>query len=108
MNAAEFILIAGLVFAPGALVLAQTSHDQHSGHSATSTTHKATGVVKSVDRAKSSVMLAHDPVPSLKWPAMTMPFLVKDKPLLDKLQPGKKVEFEFTQQGKDYVITTVK
>jgi Cu(I)/Ag(I) efflux system protein CusF len=70
--------------------------------------HKATGVVKSVDRARGSVMLAHDPVASLKWPAMTMPFLVQDKPLLDKLQPGKKVEFEFTQQGKDYVITGAK
>jgi Cu(I)/Ag(I) efflux system protein CusF len=39
---------------------------------------------------------------------MTMGFTVKDKALLDKLQPGKKVEFEFVQQGKDYVITTVK
>jgi Cu/Ag efflux protein CusF len=72
------------------------------------TTHKATGVIKKVDPKAGIVTLAHDPVKSLNWPAMTMGFTVKDKALLDKLQAGKKVEFDFVQQGKDYVITTVK
>lgn len=71
-------------------------------------THKTTGVVKSVDAQKGVATLAHDPVPTLKWPSMTMSFAVKDKTMLDKLQPGKKVEFEFVQQGKDNVITSVK
>ena len=70
--------------------------------------HKATGVVKKVDPKAGTVMLAHDPVKSLNWPAMTMGFTVKDKALFEKLQAGKKVEFEFAQQGKDNVITTVK
>jgi len=70
--------------------------------------HKATGVVKKVDPKAGSVTLAHDPVKSLNWPAMTMGFQVKDKMLLDKLAVGKKIEFEFVQQGKDYVITSVK
>lgn len=71
-------------------------------------THKATGVVKSIDAKKGSATLAHGPVHTLKWPSMTMSFAVKDKATLDKLQPGKKVEFEFAQQGKDHVITSVK
>ena len=70
--------------------------------------HKATGVVKKVDPKSGSVTLAHDAVKSLNWPAMTMGFTVKDKALLDKLAVDKKVEFEFVQQGKDYVITSVK
>lgn len=74
----------------------------------TQAAHKATGVVKKVDAKAGTVTLAHDPVKSLKWPAMTMGFTVKDKSLLDKLAAGKKVEFEFVQQGKDYVITGVK
>jgi len=74
----------------------------------TQAAHKATGVVKKVDPKSGSVTLAHDPVKSLNWPAMTMGFQVKDKALLDKLQPGKKIEFEFVQQGKDYVVTAVK
>jgi Cu/Ag efflux protein CusF len=72
------------------------------------TAHKATGVVKKVDPKAGTVTLAHDPVRSLNWPAMTMGFQVKDKPLLNKLAVDKKVEFEFVQQGKNYVITSVK
>lgn len=71
-------------------------------------THKATGIVKSTDAAKNSVTLAHDPVKSLDWPSMTMKFMIKDKALLDKLTPGKKVEFDFVQQGKEYVVTDVR
>jgi len=37
---------------------------------------------------------------------MTMNFVVKDKALFDKLSSGKKTEFEFVQQGRDYVITS--
>ena len=74
----------------------------------TQAVHKAAGVVKKADPKAGTVTLAHDPVKSLNWSAMTMSFAVKDKAMLDKLQPGKKVEFEFVQQGKDYVITTVK
>ena len=70
--------------------------------------HKGVGVVKSVDAAKSGVMLAHEPIASLGWPAMTMRFAVRDKALLEKMQPGKKIEFEMVQQGRDYVITSVK
>lgn len=71
-------------------------------------THNAVGVVKAVDQAKSTVTFAHEPVKSLNWPSMTMAFQVKDKALFDKLSNGKKVDFEFVQQGKDYVVTAVK
>lgn len=70
--------------------------------------HQAKGTVKSVDKAKNTVTLAHGPVPSLKWPAMTMSFSVKDKSLLDKLAASKQVDFVFVQQGKEYVITEIK
>ena len=102
----------------GAPVLAQTgaAKDPHAGHNmnmaadtqAPAKTHKATGVVKKLDTAKGSVTLAHGPVPDLKWPAMTMSFTVKDKALLDKLAVDKKVDFEFVEEGKGYVVTAVK
>lgn len=71
-------------------------------------THQATAVVKSVDPAKGTVTLAHRPVETLNWPAMTMAFKVKNKTLLDKLAMNKDVMVEFVQQGADYVITSVK
>lgn len=78
------------------------------GQGAKAMTHSATAVVKSVDAANGKVTLAHEPVKSLNWPAMTMGFAVKDKMLLDKLAVGKKVDVEFIRQGSDYVVTAVK
>jgi Cu(I)/Ag(I) efflux system periplasmic protein CusF len=69
--------------------------------------YKASGVVKKVDPAKSTVTVAHGPVKELKWPAMTMAFKVKDKGVLDKLPVDRKVDFTFVQEGKDYLITAV-
>ena len=71
-------------------------------------THNATAVVKSVDIASGKVKLAHEPVKSLNWPAMTMNFSVKDPALFDKLSVGTKVEIEFVQQGSTSVVTAVK
>jgi len=54
------------------------------------------------------VTIAHGPIKSMNWTAMNMTFAVKDKALLDKFSQDKKVEFEFVQQGSDYVIKSVK
>lgn len=70
--------------------------------------HMAKGTVKSVDAKAQTVTLDHGPVKSMNWPAMTMAFKVQDKALMDKLGQGKKVEVEFEQRGKDYVITSAK
>jgi Cu(I)/Ag(I) efflux system periplasmic protein CusF len=68
--------------------------------------HKATGVVTKLDKDK--VTIQHGPVQSMSWPAMTMAFRVRDKALMGKLGKDRKVDFEFRQEGKDYVITAVK
>ena len=116
MQLMPLLISAALMVLPMTLTHAQSSMDHSKmDHAKTDkaakkegATHKASGVVKRVDRDKSAVTLAHDPVATLKWPAMTMSFLVKDKATLDKLPAGGKVEFEFVQQGKDYVIIGVK
>lgn len=70
--------------------------------------HKGTGVVTNVDRSGGKVTLKHDPIKSLNWPTMAMAFAVKDKAMLDKVAKDKKVEFEFVQQGQQFVITSIK
>lgn len=71
-------------------------------------THTTKATVKKADAKAGVVGLAHDPVPSLNWPAMSMNFRVKEKALWSKLAQGSKVEVEFVQQGDDFVITKVK
>ena len=81
---------------------------QQATNGAKATRHEAIGTVQSVDPAKGTVTLAHGPVKSLNWPAMTMGFAVKDKALFDKLSVGKKVDVEIVQQDGNYVIMAVK
>ena len=92
----SMLLIAMLSTVPVAPVQAQTAHN-------------ATGVVKSVDRAKGTIKLAHDPVKSLNWPAMTMDFQVRDKASLTTLKPGQSIEFELVEEKKgSYIINRIK
>jgi Cu/Ag efflux protein CusF len=70
--------------------------------------HKGTGVVTNIDRAAGKVTLRHEPIKSLNWPSMNMAFAVKDKAMLDSLAKDKKVQFEFVQEGDQFVITSIK
>jgi len=70
--------------------------------------HKGVGTVKKVDPAAGKVTIAHGPIPTMKWPAMNMTFTVKNRAMLGKFSQDKKVEFEFVEQGSNYVITSVK
>lgn len=70
--------------------------------------HKAKGVVTAIDPANGKVMIKHEPIQSLNWPAMTMGFTVKDKAVLAKIRKNQEIDFEFVEQGKDYVITAAK
>ena len=65
------------------------------------------GSVVSVDKAAKKVVLAHDPIAALGWPAMTMGFAVEDPALLDGLKSGQKVRFDFRTQGNVAVIVDI-
>ena len=108
------LMLAG-VLATSGIAFAQTSKSAQStaakpaaAKSTSAATHSVQGVVKSVDTRNNTVMLAHEPVPSLKWPAMTMAFKAEDPKLIQGLTTGQKVNFEFAQRGKDYVLTSIK
>lgn len=78
----------------------------------TSTSKKATmaksmGVVKSIDMQNRRITIAHDPVKELKWPAMTMEFMVLDESLLTGLKPGDKIHFSFMSLGKSSCVFEV-
>ena len=71
-------------------------------------THRGEGTVEAVDPANASVTLAHGPIASLKWPAMSMDFKVKDAALLRTLKPGQKIAFETVAGAPgEYIIVRV-
>jgi len=106
------ITLAALLSASAGLVHAQSGGikgpDMKSDKAAAGKVHKASGKVTRIDPAKPSVTIAHGPVASMNWPSMTMAFTVKDKALMDKLAKDKEVDFEFRQEGRNYVVTGVK
>jgi len=74
----------------------------------TPATHRGEGTVEAVDPAHASVTLAHGPIASLKWPAMTMDFKVKDAALLRTLKPGQKIVFDMVgESGGEYTVVRV-
>jgi len=103
------ILSVLVLAALGSAAPALAHEHDHSAHSAAEAyaVYKATGSVKSVNRATGKVTIAHEPIAELKWPAMTMQFGVSDRKLLDELAAGRKIEFRFVQRGSDYVVTAL-
>ena len=72
-------------------------------------THTAVGVVKKIEPQRGVVTLRHEPIASLGWPAMTMPFAVKDKKILAAVKTDQRVEFTFEQaEGGAPVITAIR
>ena len=70
--------------------------------------HKAVGVLNSIDPATGTVSITHEPVASLKWPAMKMDFVLANPSLVSGLKPGAGVEFEFVERGAgEWVVTSV-
>jgi Cu(I)/Ag(I) efflux system periplasmic protein CusF len=68
---------------------------------------RAIGIVKGKDASMGRVIITHEPVPALKWPAMTMSFRISAD-LAKDLKEGQKVEFEFQPRDMDGTITKVK
>ena len=66
------------------------------------------GIVKKVDAAAGVVKLAHDPIPAIKWPAMTMDLKVRDAKQLAGLKPEQKVDFGLVKGANgQYVISRI-
>jgi Cu/Ag efflux protein CusF len=63
------------------------------------------GEIRRIDKEAKKVTIRHGPLRSLDMPAMTMVFQVKDAAMLDRLQPGDKVNFEAEKVGGAYVVT---
>lgn len=67
----------------------------------------ATGNVLAIDKANGKVKVAHDPIPQIGWPKMTMYFRVKDPAVLNQATEGP-AQFILEKSGSGYVISGFK
>lgn len=70
-------------------------------------THRATGKVERI--AKDEVTISHGPIPSLKWPAMTMGFMPPAGGMPQHIKAGDPVQFEIeaTDDGMYRIVSIV-
>ena len=76
---------------------------QNTNKHAASVTHRGTGTVKEITAGM--VTLAHGPIASLQWPAMTMSFKLKNAALAKGIKTGDAVDFELVRSGGDYMVS---
>ncbi len=70
--------------------------------------HHGTGTVQKVDATNGRITIAHGPINSIQWPAMTMTFAVQNKKLLNQVVAGEKIEFDLVQAAQDqYTVTRI-
>lgn len=75
------------------------------GPQKTAETHSANGTVNKV--IVGQVTIAHGPIETLQWPAMTMPFSAPNASLLDGIKVGDRVAFSFVKSGEGYALITI-
>jgi len=63
-----------------------------------SVSHQAVGTLDAVDAKAGTVTVTHEPVASLKWPAMTMEFVPANPSLVANVKPGSAIAFEFVER----------
>lgn len=66
------------------------------------------GLVVAIDRQAGLVTIDHGAVPALNMPPMTMGYPVKDRGWLERLEPMRRIEFQLSYDGKNYLITAIK
>lgn len=71
------------------------------------TMHQGMGVVKAINEKSGKVQIAHQPIASLGWPAMTMWFGLDARHLHD-IKVGDKVQFDMMQNdNKQWMIHNI-
>jgi len=98
------VLIGSEASLRGLLPAVPGAAQEHGAHGA-APAYTVRGVVEEVSTTE--MTLAHDAIPALKWPAMTMGFKLADPRLAAGLAPQQAVRFTFSKQGEDYVITAI-
>jgi len=69
--------------------------------------HHGVGTVESIDVEHATVQIDHEDIKDV-MPAMSMPYVVKDKALLEAVVPGDKVDFWLESSDAGLIIVEIK
>jgi Cu(I)/Ag(I) efflux system periplasmic protein CusF len=69
--------------------------------------HLTDAEVRKIDKDNGKLTLRHGEIKDLDMPPMTMVFNVKNKAMLDKLQPGDKIKFKAVKEDGKFIVTEI-
>jgi Cu(I)/Ag(I) efflux system membrane fusion protein len=93
---------------PNSIINAQKAESRSPAAKISHIKHRGEGTIKAIDFTQNKITLAHDPIASLQWPAMTMDFSFLETTLLQSLRPGQKVVFEIIEESAgEFVIVHI-
>ena len=99
------LLVMAAAVAPLATLAASHAAAPAAKPAATAAAELTDAEVRKVDKEGGKLTLKHAEIKNLDMPAMTMVFVVKDKAMLDKLQPGDKVKFKALNEAGQFTVT---
>ncbi|MGZ8156069.1 MAG: efflux RND transporter periplasmic adaptor subunit [Burkholderiales bacterium] len=75
---------------------------------ASAVSHRAEATIDAIDTKAGTITLTHGPIPTLKWPGMTMDFMLANPALAANVKPGTQIAFEFVERKPgEYVVTKI-
>ncbi|MCU0939427.1 MAG: efflux RND transporter periplasmic adaptor subunit, partial [Burkholderiaceae bacterium] len=70
--------------------------------------HAATGRLVDIDAKTGALLIAHEPIPNLKWPSMTMEFAPANDAVAKAVPPDTPITFEFVERKPgEWVVTKI-
>ena len=95
---------AGLVLQAGAGASEKQPAKKAAKPAAAASAALIEGEVRKVDKAAGTVTIKHGAMPKFDMPPMTMPYRVKDKAVLEQLNPGDKIKFDADSVGGVFTV----
>lgn len=100
------VMVASVAMTEAAYAATPSHGHENAQHTQAQEKHEGHGVLKAVNTEAGRVQLAHEAIPSLGWPAMTMWFVLRES-LSPEIKVGDSVRFELQQQDKEWVVTRI-
>ena len=99
-----FLMLLMIFLVSSGQSLANEHHTKHESRSQ-SAIHESFGEVRKI--TKGQIIIAHQPIPALKWPAMTMPFVMDKQGMVKDIKPGDWVRFTLSNKNDDWTVLSI-
>jgi Cu(I)/Ag(I) efflux system protein CusF len=103
-----FVVAAALSLGVGAAApaFAHQGHD-HAAQAEVPQSAQGVGVVRAIDARNNRITIAHEPIPALGWPSMTMAFPLHSADLLTGVAVGNRVNFTLVNHDGQPMVSAL-